>query len=170
MSANSSFRDTVVIFTDGGATPNPGLGGWAAILISPANNGYERELYGSEAGTTNNRMELTAAIMALRALKRPCNVELHTDSTYLKNAFDKGWLEKWQKNGWKTSTKQPVLNQDLWRELLSLSRTHAIKWIWTKGHASDAFNNRCDALVQKAKNESHGAPPHTPQGTSPLTP
>jgi ribonuclease HI len=98
-------------------------------------------------------MELTAALKALQALKRPCRVELHTDSTYLKNAFDKGWLEKWQKNGWKTSNKEPVLNQDLWKELLALSLTHTIAWKWTKGHASDANNNRCDALVQRAKNE-----------------
>ncbi|MDR1048635.1 MAG: ribonuclease HI [Synergistaceae bacterium] len=144
----------VVIYTDGGASPNPGLGGWAAVLCSPE-HGREREIYGSEADTTNNRMELTAAIMALRALKRPCRVELHTDSTYLRNAFAKGWLEKWQKNGWKTSNKEPVLNQDLWQELLSLSQTHEIEWRWTKGHAEDALNNRCDALVQKAKSE-HG--------------
>jgi ribonuclease HI len=144
----------VVVYTDGGASPNPGLGGWAAILSSPA-HGRDREIYGSEAGTTNNRMELTAAVMALRALKRPCRVGLYTDSAYLRNAFAKGWLEKWQKNGWKTSNKEPVLNQDLWRELLDLSRIHAIEWNWTKGHAADALNNRCDALVQKAKAE-HG--------------
>jgi ribonuclease HI len=151
----SGGRDFVVIYTDGGATPNPGLGGWAALLIAPEHGGREKEIYGSEPGTTNNRMELTAAIMALRALKRSCRVELHTDSTYLKNAFAKGWRAQWQKNGWKTAAKDPVLNQDLWRELLSLSQTHAVEWVWTKGHASDARNNRCDALVQKAKDE-HG--------------
>jgi len=143
----------VIIYTDGGATPNPGLGGWAAVLISPAHEGAQRELYGSEPDTTNNRMELTAAIMALRALKFPCAVDLHTDSTYMKNAFTKGWLKNWQNNGWRTSSKEPVLNKDLWEELFELSLKHDIAWHWTKGHASDAYNNRCDALVQKAKAE-----------------
>ena len=147
----------VIIYSDGGASPNPGLGGWAAILISPAHDNQEREIYGAEADTTNNRMELTAAIMALRALKYPCRVDLHTDSMYLRNAFAKAWLDKWQKNGWKTSNKQPVLNRDLWEELLILARTHEIAWHWTKGHASDRRDNRCDALVQKAKNEFRGA-------------
>ncbi|GHV36705.1 ribonuclease H [Synergistales bacterium] len=156
MNSNRNHHDlkpNVIIYTDGGATPNPGLGGWAAILISPAHDNREREMYGAEPGTTNNRMELTAAIMAFRALKYPCRVELHTDSTYLKNAYTKGWLEKWQKNGWKTSSKEPVLNQDLWTELLSMSSVHDIEWIWTKGHAADPLNNRCDALVQRAKSE-----------------
>jgi ribonuclease HI len=143
----------VVIYSDGGASPNPGLGGWAAILISPAHGDKEREIYGAEAYTTNNRMELTAAIMALKALKFPCRVDLHTDSMYLKNAFAKTWLDKWQKNGWKTSNKQPVVNRDLWEELLTLAQTHDIAWHWTKGHGSDRYNNRCDALVQKAKGE-----------------
>jgi ribonuclease HI len=147
----------VVIYSDGGATPNPGLGGWAAILISPAHGNKEREIYGAEVDSTNNRMELTAAIKALKALKYPCHVELCTDSMYLRNAFTRAWLEKWQKNGWKTSTKQPVLNQDLWEELLALSQTHEIEWRWTKGHASDTYNNRCDALVQKAKEEFRAA-------------
>ena len=145
-----------VIYTDGGATPNPGLGGWAAVLISPK-HGNQREIYGAEADTTNNRMELTAAIQALRALKYPCRVELHTDSMYLKNAFTNAWLDKWQKNGWKTSNKKPVLNQDLWEELLTLSRTHEIEWQWTKGHGADRYNNQCDTLVQKAKNEFSGS-------------
>ncbi|MDR1376846.1 MAG: ribonuclease HI [Synergistaceae bacterium] len=148
----------VVIYSDGGATPNPGLGGWAAILISPAHGSAEREIYGAEPNSTNNRMELTAAIEALKALKRPCHVELYTDSMYLKNAFSKAWLDKWQKNGWKTSNKQPVLNQDLWEELLTLSQKHEIEWRWTKGHASDSYNNRCDALVQKAKEEFRATP------------
>jgi ribonuclease HI len=147
-----SGKVRVVIYTDGGATPNPGLGGWAAVLISPAHDA-RRELYGSEPDTTNNRMELTAAIMALRALKYPCAVELHTDSTYMKNAFTRGWLGKWQNNGWLTSNKEPVLNKDLWEKLFDLSLKHDIEWQWTKGHASDAYNNLCDALVQKAKSE-----------------
>ena len=152
----------VVVYTDGGATPNPGLGGWAAVLISPAHDGVRRELYGSEPDTTNNRMELTAAIMALRALKYPCAVDLYTDSTYMRNAFVSGWLEKWQNNGWITSNKKPVLNKDLWEELFNLSQKHDIDWHWTKGHTSDANNNLCDALVQKAKGE-HGKR-GTPEG------
>ncbi len=143
----------VQIYTDGGCTPNPGLGGWAAVLVSPAHDNREREIYGAEDNTTNNRMELTAAIRALQALKCPCVVELCTDSMYMKNAFTKGWLEKWRRNGWKTSSKQPVLNQDLWEELFVLSQRHTIEWRWTKGHATNPYNNRCDALVQKAKDE-----------------
>ena len=146
-------KTKVRIYTDGGASPNPGLGGWAAVLISPAHGGLEKELYGAEPDSTNNRMELTAAIMALRALKFPCSVDLHTDSMYMKNAFAKGWLDKWRKNGWKTAAKQPVLNQDLWEDLLALSQKHAIEWHWTKGHAQDVYNNRCDELVQKGKEE-----------------
>jgi ribonuclease HI len=153
MGMTGGKKTRVLIYTDGGASPNPGLGGWAAVLVSPDHGNHEREIYGAEADTTNNRMELTAAIMALRALKYPCAVELRTDSLYLKDAFGQGWLEKWQRNGWKTSRKEPVLNRDLWEELLSLSKTHEIQWSWTKGHASDAYNNRCDTLVQKAKNE-----------------
>lgn len=143
---------SVVIYTDGGASPNPGLGGWAAVLISPEHNA-EREIYGAEPDTTNNRMELTAAIRALSALKRPCRVELNTDSSYLRNAFERGWLKKWQRNGWMTSEKKPVLNQDLWEELLRLADTHEITWNWVKGHAEDKRNNRCDELVQMAKDE-----------------
>lgn len=142
----------VVIYTDGGASPNPGLGGWAAVLISPEHSA-EREIYGAEPDTTNNRMELTAAIRALSALKRPCRVELNTDSSYLRNAFERGWLEKWQRNGWRTSDKKPVVNQDLWEELLRLADTHEITWNWVKGHAEDKRNNRCDELVQRAKDE-----------------
>jgi ribonuclease HI len=152
----SRKKAEVVIYTDGGASPNPGLGGWAAILISPAHDNRKREIYGSEPDTTNNRMELTAAIMALRALKFSCSVTLHTDSMYLRNAFVKGWLEKWQKNGWTTSNKGPVLNRDLWEELWDLCRKHDVEWCWTKGHGSDANNDRCDALVQKAKGEFRG--------------
>lgn len=143
----------MIIYTDGGASPNPGLGGWGALLVSPGHGGAERELYGAEPDTTNNRMELTAAIRALRALKYPCRVELHTDSTYLRNAFEKGWLEKWRRNGWRTAGKQPVLNRDLWEELWELSRTHRIHWHWVKGHADDERNNRCDALVHRAREE-----------------
>ncbi|MBQ9564131.1 MAG: ribonuclease HI [Synergistaceae bacterium] len=150
---HSPMPDTkVIIYTDGGTSPNPGLGGWAAILQSPV-HGAERELFGAEADTTNNRMELTAAIQALRALKRPCQVDLHTDSTYLRNAFELGWLVKWRKNGWRNSQKEPVLNRDLWEELWALTQTHRVRWHWVKGHADDELNNRCDALVRRAREE-----------------
>ena len=142
----------VTIYTDGGASPNPGLGGWAAVLLSPA-HGARREIFGAEAETTNNRMELTAAIRALQALKCPCQVDLHTDSTYLRNAFEQGWLVKWQKNGWRTAAKATVLNRDLWEMLWELTQTHRVRWHWVKGHADDELNNRCDALVRRAREE-----------------
>ena len=145
-------RPSVTIWTDGGASPNPGLGGWAAILRSSA-HGAERELWGAEEDTTNNRMELTAAIRALRALKRPCRVDLHTDSTYLRDAFERRWIEKWRRNGWLTASKAPVQNRDLWEELWELARVHDVRWHWVKGHADDELNERCDALVQRAKGE-----------------
>ena len=148
--------DAVIIHTDGGCSPNPGPGGWAAVLVSPAHDGYTRELSGYEPDTTNNRMELTAAIMALKSLKRSCRVILHTDSQYLKKAFTDGWLASWQRNGWRSANKKPVKNKDLWLELLELSRTHAIDWRWVKGHADDPMNERCDRLVQEAR-AKHGA-------------
>ncbi len=143
----------VIIYTDGGASPNPGLGGWAAILISPSHGNFTKEFYGAEANTTNNRMELTAAIKALEALKFPCDVELHTDSQYLQKAFESGWLKKWQRNNWRTSSGNSVLNQDLWIKLLDLAKIHKISWHWVKGHDVDKYNNRCDELVQKARSE-----------------
>jgi len=103
--------DKVIIYTDGGCSPNPGTGGWGAVLISTTHN-VEKQIYGNEAASTNNRMELTAAIRALESLKRPCHVEFYTDSQYLRKAFTEGWLEKWQKNNWRTAAKKPVLNQD----------------------------------------------------------
>ena len=142
----------VIIYTDGGAAPNPGLGGWAAVLYSPAHDA-EREIYGAEHDTTNNRMELTAAIKALEALKTSCDVDLHTDSAYLQNAFVKGWLRKWQRNNWKSTSGSDVLNRDLWEELLRLTKIHRVKWHWVKGHADDERNNRCDELVRKARDE-----------------
>ena len=142
----------VIIYTDGGAAPNPGLGGWAAVLYSPAHDA-EREIYGAEHDTTNNRMELTAAIKALEALKTSCDVDLHTDSAYLQNAFVKGWLRKWQRNNWKSTSGSDVLNRDLWEELLRLTKIHRVQWHWVKGHADDERNNRCDELVRKARDE-----------------
>jgi len=141
----------VHIYTDGACSPNPGVGGWAAILISPRHGSRCREISGAEKRSTNNRMELTAAIMALRTLKKPCKVHLFTDSEYLKNAFTHGWLEKWQRNGWRTASRSPVLNQDLWQELLALAAVHDIKWNWVMGHGSDPMNQRCDALAVQAR-------------------
>ena len=142
----------VIIYTDGGASPNPGRGGWAAILYSPAHNA-EREIYGAEHDTTNNRMELTAAIKALEALKTSCEVDLHTDSAYLQNAFVKGWLKNWQRKNWKTSSNSDVLNRDLWEKLIQLTKIHNVQWHWVKGHAEDERNNRCDELVRRARDE-----------------
>lgn len=139
----------VVIYTDGGCAPtNPGPGGWAAILIKGA---HRKELKGGEPHTTNNRMELTAALMALRALQRPCRVTVFTDSRYLCNAFGKRWIEKWQRNGWRTADKKPVLNADLWRELIEQTKVHAVTWNWVEGHADNVQNNRADALAVAAR-------------------
>lgn len=113
-------------------------------------NGVEKEIWGGEKHTTNQKMELKAAVEALKCLKEPCKVKLYSDSAYLINAFKQGWLEKWQKNGWKTVQKEPVENQELWRELLELSRRHEIQWVKVKGHSDDHYNNRCDYLAQRA--------------------
>jgi len=140
-------KPLVKIYTDGACSGNPGPGGWAAILIY---NETSKEIWGAEPQTTNNRMELTAAIAALRALKRPCRVRLYSDSSYLVNAFNNGWLQNWQNNGWKNSRKDPVENRELWEELLELSKVHDISWIKVKGHADNIYNNRCDELAVAA--------------------
>lgn len=140
----------VHIYCDGACSPNPGWGGWGALLVSPAHD-VTRELSGSEPNSTNNRMELTGAIMALRALKMTCDVVLHTDSEYVHNAFVKGWLTKWRANGWKTAKKEPVLNQDLWEDLMALVEAHSVEWVWVKGHATNERHNRCDALAVAAR-------------------
>jgi ribonuclease HI len=137
----------VIIYTDGACSGNPGPGGWGAILKYGEN---EREISGAEPETTNNRMEMQAAIEALRALKAPCKVSLHTDSAYLARAFTEGWLERWQKNGWKTASKQPVENRDLWTELLKEVGRHEVRWIKVKGHSTDELNNRADRLAVSA--------------------
>ena len=136
----------VQLITDGACLGNPGPGGWASILRY---NGRHKELYGSSRETTNNRMELTAAIQGLCALKEPCEVEVVTDSEYLKNGITK-WIVNWKRNGWKTSTRKPVVNQDLWEELDELVNKHQVRWTWTKGHADHADNNRCDELATEA--------------------
>jgi ribonuclease HI len=135
--------DVVEIYTDGACKGNPGAGGWGALLRS---GGKTRELYGGEALTTNNRMELMAVIRALEALKRSCNVRLHTDSQYVQLGISK-WIHGWKKNGWRTADKKPVKNADLWRELDELAAKHEIEWLWVKGHAGDEGNERADELA-----------------------
>jgi ribonuclease HI len=137
----------VTIYTDGACSGNPGPGGWGAILIYGE---ARKELSGFEPMTTNNRMEILAAIEALRALKAPCRVRLYSDSAYLVNAFRQNWLQNWQRNGWVNSKKDPVENQDLWRELLAVARPHQVEWIKVKGHADNPYNNRCDELARAA--------------------
>jgi ribonuclease HI len=133
----------VEIFTDGACKGNPGPGGWGAILRS---NGKERELSGGESPSTNNRMELMAAIEALNALKRPCHVQLYTDSIYVRDGITK-WIHGWRRNGWRTSDKKPVKNAELWQALLDASGPHRIDWHWVKGHAGHPENERADALA-----------------------
>ena len=138
----------VTIYTDGACDPNPGIGGWAAILIF---NGKKKEITGGAMESTNNRMEMTAVIEGLRQLKEPCAVTLITDSEYVKNAFTQGWLVNWQKRGWKTADKKPVKNQDLWQVMLELTKPHTITWKWVRGHDVDEMNNRCDELAVEAR-------------------
>ena len=135
---------TITIYTDGACSGNPGPGGWGAILEW---QGHEKELSGGEAQTTNNRMELTAVLTALRLLKEPCTVELYSDSKYVVDAIDKGWLYGWQKKGWIKADKKPVLNVDLWQQLLPLLARHDVRLHWVKGHAENEKNNRCDQLA-----------------------
>jgi ribonuclease HI len=135
----------VSIWTDGACSGNPGPGGWGAILSF---GGHEKELYGGEASTTNNRMELTAAIAALEALNRACTVHLHTDSNYLKAGITT-WIDAWKRNAWRTADKKPVKNVELWHRLEAAAAHHTIDWRWVKSHAGDAMNERADALARK---------------------
>jgi ribonuclease HI len=137
----------VRIWTDGGCKPNPGPGGWAAILVF---RGVERELSGAEKATTNNRMELTAAAAALESLTRPCRVVLHTDSEYVRNGITR-WSTGWVRKNWRTASGDPVANMDLWRRLLDVAKPHSIEWLWVKGHSGDAMNDRVDALATAAR-------------------
>jgi ribonuclease HI len=139
----------VQLITDGACLGNPGPGGWAAILRY---GGQKKEIFGSEPHTTNNRMELRAAIEGLRALKEDCEVEVVTDSEYLKNGITT-WIHGWKRKGWMTAAKKPVVNQDLWKDLDEQVSRHKTEWSWTKGHASHADNNRCDELAQLAARE-----------------
>lgn len=138
---------TVYIYTDGACSGNPGAGGWGAIL--KYGDAY-KELSGAEKLTTNNRMELTAVIMGLKALKFPCEVVLTTDSKYVVDGIEKGWARSWQRNGWIKSDKKPALNRELWEELLTLLDVHKVKFVWVKGHAGHTENERCDELAVSA--------------------
>ncbi len=138
------MKKTVEIFTDGACSGNPGPGGWGAILRF---NGTTKELFGGEAETTNNRMELLAAISALNALKEPCEVLLHTDSKYVMDGISK-WIHGWKRNGWKTADKKPVKNGELWQALDEANRRHKVNWLWVKGHAGHVENERADELAR----------------------
>ncbi|MDF1524530.1 MAG: ribonuclease HI [Trueperaceae bacterium] len=146
-------RKQVVATTDGSCETATGEGGWAYHL---AFGRHERTASGYETGTTNNRMELTAAVRALEALVEPCHVTLVTDSQYLKKAFTDGWLASWRRNGWRTAARQPVKNRDLWQRLLELADVHDLHWRWTKGHAGHATNELVDALALRARRERRG--------------
>jgi len=134
----------VYLYTDGACSGNPGPGGWGAILCY---GGHERELSGGEHGTTNNRMELTAVIEGLSALKEPCEVEICSDSTYVIDSIKKGWVYNWQRNGWRKSDKSPALNADLWQRLLPLLKKHKVSLVWVRGHTGHPENERCDQLA-----------------------
>ncbi len=136
---------TVYLYTDGACKGNPGKGGWGVLMRYGS---HEKELFGGEAHTTNNRMELTAIIQGLAALNRPCAVVIYTDSQYVKNGMEK-WIHGWKKNGWKTAAKQPVKNEDLWQQLDQLAAQHQIQWQWVRGHAGHAENERADALANQ---------------------
>ena len=148
-----SLNDHVIIHTDGACKGNPGPGGWGAILQT--GGGHEKELWGGEPLTTNNRMEMMAAIMALEALKRPCRVDLHTDSKYVMQGVTE-WIRGWKARGWKTADKKPVKNEDLWRRLDDARNRHEVKWHWVKGHAGHALNERADGLANRGVAEMRG--------------
>ncbi len=154
----------VLIYTDGGCIGNPGPGGWAAVLRA---GDQEKELSGRYRDTTNNRMELRAAIEALEALKRPCAVDLYTDSAYVRNGITQ-WIHGWQRNGWRTASKQPVKNRDLWQRLLSAIERHrvagGVEWHWTKGHAGNPLNERVDVLANGAARSVTAADPVDQEG------
>jgi ribonuclease HI len=155
---NEDTKDIIDIWADGGCRGNPGPGGWGVLMRSGA---HEKELWGGEPATTNNRMELTAVIRALEALKRPVTARIHTDSQYVQKGISE-WIHGWKRNGWKTSGKQPVKNADLWQALDTLAAQHRLQWLWVKGHAGDPGNERADALANRGidelgKSKTHAA-------------
>lgn len=137
----------VIIYTDGACSGNPGPGGWGAILMY---NETKKEISGAEKNTTNNIMEITAVLKALKLLKEKCNVKIYSDSAYVVNAFKQGWIYNWRKNNWKTANKEPVKNKELWEELYELVQNHEVEFIKVKGHSDNEFNNRCDFLATSA--------------------
>jgi len=141
-----------MIFTDGACKGNPGPGGWGALLVT---EGHEREMHGGEKATTNNRMELTAVIRALETLNRPCDVDLYTDSQYVKNGIQ-SWINTWKRNGWKTAERKPVKNAELWHELDALVARHTVRWHWVRGHSGHDGNERADALANRGVDEVLG--------------
>ncbi len=141
--------EKVIIYTDGACSGNPGPGGWGVVLMYKEN---KKEISGGKQDTTNNVMELTAVIEGLKLLKYPCEVDLYSDSAYVVNAFKQGWIYNWMKNNWQTSGKEPVKNQELWKELYSLTKTHKVNFIKVKGHSDNEYNNRCDELARNAIN------------------
>jgi len=143
-------KTDIQIWTDGACSGNPGPGGWGALLVAGSNR---KELHGSDPDTTNNRMELMAAIEALNALKKSSSVTLHTDSTYVKDGLTK-WIHGWKRNGWKTASKKPVKNKDLWQDLEAACDRHEIKWVWVKGHAGDEGNEKADELARLGSEEA----------------
>lgn len=136
----------VTVYTDGSCKKNPGPGGWAAILEYM---GSQKEIFGGEDNTTNNRMELQAVIQSLNALTEPCNVTIFSDSKYVVDSVEKGWAKSWKKNNWVKSNKEPALNIDLWEQLLTLLLKHHVEFVWVKGHANNKMNERCDFLAQR---------------------
>ncbi len=158
MAGGASGLMHVVAYTDGSSRGNPGPGGYGAVLLYVGPDGVEhrRELCAGYKRTTNNRMELLGAIVALEALKRPCAVEVHSDSQYVVNAFNKRWVDSWQRKGWKTANKQPVKNPELWKRLLAAMEPHEVRWVWVKGHAGQALNERADELATRAADGLEG--------------
>ncbi|MBR7142275.1 MAG: ribonuclease HI [Clostridia bacterium] len=140
-------KPCVNLYTDGACSGNPGPGGYGAVLVY---GNTEKELSGAQADTTNNRMELLAAIVGLQALKKPCRVTLYSDSSYLVNAIEKEWLSAWQQRGWKKADRSAVLNRDLWEQLLELLKVHEVRFVWVKGHNGHPYNERCDRLAVAA--------------------
>lgn len=137
----------VTLYTDGACSGNPGVGGWGVVLMY---KNFEKRISGADGSTTNNRMEVTAVIEGLKCLKEPCEVEVYSDSAYMVNAFANGWIDDWVKNGFKKADNKPVLNDDLWRELLKMTAVHKVKFIKVKGHADNEYNNICDKLATDA--------------------
>lgn len=139
--------EEVTIYTDGACSGNPGPGGWGCVLLYKESR---KEMSGGSKNTTNNIMEVTAVIEALKTLKFPCKVNLHSDSAYVVNCFNQGWIYNWQKNGWRTANKEPVKNKELWQELYNLTKIHQVNFVKVKGHSTNELNNRCDELARNA--------------------